>query len=263
MINKSQVGLPPIRTGFNYTYSKLPNLIEKKNKNLIKDYEKERNEFREAKTYCEERKKSQYKRMRDLCLKQNEKIENIRKEIYGELPKEKTFADGFISNTKYDKLNEEYHGLNAYDIESTAVAAVVAKSPQKVEMNDVLVDDNQNEDELHKILNEINEFDINKYVKDSELKEAIYVLKSKYDNENKKTEKEVFIEKINTTDINKKELNQDKIENLLEDIDIDNSNRNKSLEVLPVWNSSLKADDEPNNIATYKVAEQLLESKVI
>jgi hypothetical protein len=198
IINKTPIGLPPIRNGFTYTYCKLPNIVEKKNKSYIKIIENKVKNKNDGLLLLnsEESEKNKYKRIREEFLKQNVKIENIRKEIYGNNPKEKNISQGFISSTKFDKLNDDYHGVTSNN--------VINDNKYK--------DEEEQEEKLNKIINEINEFDLDKYVKDSEMREALYVLKSKYDKENpKQIDNEVIENKlVNKSEIkdNEKEDNQ-------------------------------------------------------
>jgi hypothetical protein len=110
--------------------------------------------------------------------KAQSRLDRIRGEIYGE-------GDRKIASTNYSRLNDEYHDIGVKpSFNNTFVRTNGCKGIGDRDDNNLVHDleeDPEKEQELNNLLATVSGFDFDKYVKDSELKEALYLIKSKFD----------------------------------------------------------------------------------
>jgi hypothetical protein len=201
--NKEPLGLPYIRNKdiYEFNHYKLPNFIDLKNKEIVKKIQ--RLKKIEKDFIMDEERNVQIKKekIKKISDKFNKDYNEIRRQLYGEkypqsygvsksidkpdltTLKKKTL----ISNTYglqneienfYSKENqkelEDFKKTNNYDA-NFAELPLIKKEENK---NDPLAEDGDN-DETEDLLNFVSNLDYEKYVKDLEIKEALYLIKNK------------------------------------------------------------------------------------
>lgn len=220
--NKDPLGLPPIKRSVVYEHVKKPNYVEMKNKEIVKKIQNlkklERTLIQDEEIHL----KTKQKKIKEKFDKQNTNINEIRKELYGinneNLNSKSTnnmlnTASGFakgggndkIEGTNYLKLNSEYHDLNMPPIvnknmkeEEEVLKVAHNKDQSNIASKDndknfilnngspdvnINLDEEENEDEVKNLLKFVNNLDYEKYLKDLEIREALYLIKNKVEKE--------------------------------------------------------------------------------
>jgi hypothetical protein len=220
--NISPIGLPPIRSTIVLPIRNQVNYVDRKNKEIIRKLETLKKYEKEAITDEEKNIKIKYEKARNSSIKQNTAINQMRKELYGDLvtpsPNDGnkiTKKFGLTSTGFFDKKNSETKLLSSLDdnvnlgdniqaqpkttrqennaafksvnqnIQTENFSNLPETQTKKVNFNLPLVDDleklekDENEQEINNLLNFVNNLDYEKYSKDLEIREALYLIKNK------------------------------------------------------------------------------------
>lgn len=209
--NSSPLGLPPIRNTMILPINNQVNYVDRKNKEIIRKLETLKKYEKNAVTDEEKNNKIKYEKAKIISNKQNFAINQMRKELYGDLvtssPKNEnknTKKFGLTSIGFYDKKNSEANLLpcletnvnmgesiqNGQNMPIVQAEPKINKQenesqPRKVNFNLPLTDDldklekDENEHEINNLLNFVNNLDYEKYSKDLEIREALYLIKNK------------------------------------------------------------------------------------
>jgi hypothetical protein len=202
---KEPLGLPPIRKSFEFPIIKtVDNYFDRQNKDLIKEIENI-NKSEEGIIDEDKAKKTEFKRAYDVSLKKTINLNELRKQLYGNLivKKKKKTRKGKTSNYFYT-VNNNLESLNpVYPVISPTIDTTPL--PVKPPTTDNLVSDLEDKnEELDQMLNFVNNLDYDKYTQDLETREAIYLLKNKYEKD-----KEKFVPSaVDNKDAEVEEINQ-------------------------------------------------------
>lgn len=209
--NSSPLGLPPIRNTMILPINNQVNYVDRKNKEIIRKLETLKKYEKNAVTDEEKNNKIKYEKAKIISNKQNTAINQMRKELYGDLvtssPKHEnknTKKFGLTSIGFYDKKNSEANLLpcletnvnmgesiqNSQNNPNVQAELKISKQGnesqnRKVNFNLTLTDDldklekDENEHEINNLLNFVNNLDYEKYSKDLEIREALYLIKNK------------------------------------------------------------------------------------
>lgn len=203
---KEPLGLPPIRKSFEFPIIKtVDNYYDRQNKDIIREIEN----VNKSEILIDEEMamKSEFKRAYDVSLKRTLNLNELRRQLYGDLivKKKKKYRKGKTLKNFYNKIDP-----------------IVEEPKIKINEQNLISDLEDKNEELDNMLNFVNNLDYDKYTQDLETREAIYLLKNKFEKD-----KEKFVPN-NEEPNNEENLNNEKIEiKNEEDARIETETKNK------------------------------------
>lgn len=269
--NLNPIGLPPIKKEFflsnNIEGRRIikENPIHKRNRRIIKKLEK-LNQM-EKKIEDEELQKQLKKKtqVRNIASRANKEIEEMRRNLYlnaGDYnSNEINFAENFYHKEKDDLFKKESNNLNSNNSNNNSGKFKLVsnkdfnesnnKEAQNIEnksdkQNDIKENpkykyikerlEKANEKEIDELVYFAQNLDYDKYIKELETREALNLVKIKFDEENAKNENEQL---NNNLDSNNIKSNENKEENKLDENDEEKKDKN-NLVLPPIESKEIK-----------------------
>ena len=195
--NRDQLGLPPIKNrelfySVERQRKKEVNLVEKRNKAIIRKIEGLKRLERVLINEGENNNKKFEENVREIAMKTNNNINSLRKELYGIEPNSKKITENKVNsynNTLYNnnfykisnnlEENNNNNKVEEFEHKNEEISKKNYQNLPNINNKYELLNEDNNEEDIGDLLNFVGNLDYDKYVKDLEIREALRLIKNR------------------------------------------------------------------------------------